>query len=250
MAITIKTEEEILYMKIGGKILAEVLQEILKRAREGVSTYELDIFAEEFIRDKGGIPAFKGYHGFPATLCTAINEVIVHGIPKKDEFLKNGDLLTIDSGVIYKDLYTDAARSIGIGEISKEKERLLKTAKMALSRATDIAKPNTHLNEIGKIIEATVKKEGFHVIHNLTGHGVGRKLHEEPIVLNYWEGKSGPLLQPGMTLAIEPIFSAGTSEMETLKDNWTIVTVDRSTAVQEENTILITESGNEILTEI
>jgi len=248
MAISIKTTEEIEIMRKAGKVLSETLDEVIKYAKEGVSTGELDAIAEQFIRSKGMLPAFKGFHGFPGTLCTAINEVVVHGIPRKDEILKDGDLLTIDCGVLYKGLYTDAARSITIGNASKEKLRLIKTAKLALDRAIMMAQPGNHVSEISIVIEETIKQAGFKVIQDLTGHGVGRDLHEEPTILNYWDGSKGPTLKPGMTIAIEPIFSISASEIVTLKDDWTIITKDRSCAVQEENTILITESGNEILT--
>lgn len=248
MAIPIKTEEEIKLMRISGQILAEVLIEIQKIAHPGISTYELDQFAEMLIKKKGATPSFKGYRGFPAAICTGIDEVIVHGIPKKDNILKEGDLLTIDCGVNYKGLHTDAARSFGIGKISKEKEKLIKTAERALSSAIDIAKPGIHLNEIGKIIEKIVKEAGFHIIRDLTGHGIGRNIHEDPVILNYWEGTPGPILEAGMTLALEPIFATSTSKMKTLNDNWTIVTIDNSPAIQAENTILITQKGNEILT--
>jgi len=248
MNIVIKNFEEIILLHESGKILAETLQRVSDLAKEGMSTLELDIFAEKFIREQGGIPAFKGYHGFPGTLCTSINEEIVHGIPRADKILKNGDLLTIDCGVSYKGLITDSAISIGIGEISKEKENLIKTADEALSKAIDIAKPGIHLSELSKVIEKTIKTAGFHVIKDLTGHGVGRQLHEDPIILNFFDGNPGPILKPGMTLAIEPIFSSKTSEMRELKDRWTLVTIDNSCAVQSEHTILITENGNEILT--
>lgn len=248
MSISIKSKEEIQIMRKGGQILAKVLEGLCSFAKKGMSTLELDEFAEKFIREHGASPGFKGYHSYPNTLCTAVNEVIVHGIPKKDEILKEGDLLTIDCGVLYGGMYTDAARSIGIGKISKEKERLITTARIALSRAIDIAKPGIHLNEIGKIIQKTVEKEGFYIIYDLTGHGIGKSLHEDPVILNYWDSNPGPILKPGMTLAIEPIFSAGTNKMTTLKDNWTIKTVDNSCAVQMENTILITQDGNDILT--
>ena len=250
MKIPIKTDEEIQIMREGGHILAEVLEKTCELAKPGISTFELDQFAENFIKSKNGTPGFKGYKGFPATLCTGINEVIVHGIPKKEEILREGDLLTIDCGVIYNGLYTDAARTIPIGTISTEKKKLLHTAKLTLKNATEIIKPGIHLNEIGKTIQKTVENAGFHIIHDLTGHGLGKTLHEPPIILNYWDGTPGPILQHGMTLAIEPIFAVGTSEMETLKDGWTIVTKDRSCAIQIENTILITQSGKEVLTEV
>ncbi|MBI4231811.1 type I methionyl aminopeptidase [Candidatus Peregrinibacteria bacterium] len=250
MAIPIKNSEEIKAMRESGKILAEVLEECIKRAKPGVSTLELDKFAEEFIIKKGGKPAFKGYHGFPCTLCTAINEIIVHGIPNQNQILKEGDLFTVDCGVIYQGMYTDAARSTGIGEISKDKNRLLKTAKKALNQAIDLAKPGVHLGKISKEIQKIIEDEGFHVIYDLTGHGVGKTLHEEPIVTNYWDGSPGEVLAEGMCIAIEPIFSTTTSKMKTLKDGWTIVTSDNSPSVQEEHTILITEKGAEILTKL
>ncbi len=250
MTIPIKTDEEISAMREGGKILAEVLEKTCKKAVPGISTYELDQFAEEIIKKRGAKPGFKGYQGFPATLCTAINEVVVHGIPRKDKIIKEGDLLTVDCGVIFKGMYTDAARSIPIGNISAEKSKLIKIAYKALEKAIKIANPGTHLNEIGKTIQKVTESAGFHVIRDLTGHGVGRRLHEEPIILNYWRGKPGPILKPGMTLAIEPILAVGTGEIVVLRDKWTIVTKDRSCAVQAENTILITKTGNEVLTQL
>ena len=248
MAISIKTDKEIAIMREGGKFLAEVLAKTLEKAVPGVSTYELDQFAENFIKQKGPIPSFKGYHGFPGTLCTCINEVIVHGIPKKNAILQEGDLFTIDCGILYKGLHTDAARTKEIGKVSKEKSKLLKTAKIALTKAIDMSKPGNHVGDISKIIQETVESAGFHIIKDLTGHGIGKKLHEPPQILNHWDGSPGPMLKTGMTLAIEPISSTGTSKMKTLKDKWTLVTTDGSCAVQVENTILITPRGAEILT--
>lgn len=248
MAISIKTPEEIELMRHSGAILSEVLETVCSHAKAGVSTYELDQIAEELIKSKGAKPAFKGFHGFPGTICPAINEVIVHGIPNKDHILQEGDIFTVDCGVNYKGFNTDAARTIGIGEVSKEKEKLMKVAKEALSKGTDMAKPGNRVGDISQIIEETIKKHGFHIIYELTGHGIGRELHEEPVILNYFDGNPGPVLKPGMTIAIEPIFAVSTSKMITLDDDWTIITADKSASVQEENTILITESGNEILT--
>jgi methionyl aminopeptidase len=202
------------------------------------------------IRQNGGTPAFKGYHGFPGTLCTNINEVVVHGIPSKNDILKEGDLITIDCGVFFKGLCTDSARTVAIGKISAEKQLLLKTAQRTLSEGIDAAVANKGLNNIGETVQKTIETAGFHVIYDLTGHGVGRKLHEAPTINNYAQNTPGPLLKPGMTLAIEPIFSVGTSQIKTLPDNWTIVTTDGSCAIQEEHTILITENGPEILTQL
>ena len=248
MAISIKTDAEIKAMREGGKILAATLKEVCKMAKAGISTWELDQIAEKFILQHNGLPAFKGYNGFPATICTAVDEEVVHGIPRKNQILKDGDIFTVDCGVIFDGLYTDAARSIGIGEISKEKEKLLKVSKEALGKAIDIAKPGTRVNEIGKLIETVIKDAGFYVIHDLTGHGIGRELHEEPIVFNYEEKNAGTILKEGMTIAIEPIFAVSTGKIKQLNDNWTIVTMDGSPSVQEENTILITRNGNEVLT--
>lgn len=248
MPIIIKTQKEIESMRRGGKILAEVLEKTCEMAVPGISTLELDGFAEKFITEHKGLPSFKGYRGFPATLCTSINEEIVHGIPKKDRILKEGDLLTIDCGVTFEGLITDAARSIGIGAISKERERLIKTAHQTLSQAIDIIKPGIHVGKISRTIQDVIEKAGFHIIRDLTGHGVGRSLHESPVILNYYNGVPGAILEPGMTLAIEPIFSIGTSRMRTLSDKWTISTIDNSCAVQAENTVLVTAQGYEILT--
>lgn len=250
MKIPIKTDAEIEAMRYGGKILAKTLEATLKKAAPGISTLELDLFAENMIRQMGGIPGFKGYQGFPGTLCTNINEVVVHGIPRKDEILKEGDLLTIDCGVIYKNLYTDAARSIIIGEGLEDKKSMIKTAYQALSSALDLVRPGIRLGEISKTIQTIVENAGFSIVQDLTGHGVGKKLHEEPIILNFFDGNMGPTLKPGMTLAIEPIFAMKSGEIITLKDNWTIVTKDRSCAIQVENTVLITQNGREILTEL
>jgi methionyl aminopeptidase len=249
MAIPIKSEQEIQIMRKSGEILGKTLAAVCERAKPGVSTKELDLFAEEFIRSHdGATPGFKGYHGFPATLCTAVDNEIVHGIPRQDQILQEGDLFTADCGVLYQGMNTDAARSMGIGEISKDKQRLLDTAKRALSAAIDMAKPGINIGLISRLIEEIVTKEGFKIIKELTGHGIGRKLHEEPIVLNYWNGDPGPILKAGMTIAIEPIFAETSGKMKTLDDKWTIVTADGSCSVQQENTVLITPTGAEILT--
>lgn len=248
MSILIKNDQEIAAIRISGKILGEVLDACCKVAKAGMSTKELDQFAEKFIRDRGGIPAFKGYHGFPATLCTSLNDRIVHSIPRTNEIIKEGDLLTIDCGVTYGGMITDAARSVGIGQISTEKNKLIMTANNALNCAIDLVKPGIHVSDISKTIQKIVEDAGFYVIYDLTGHGVGRRLHEDPVIANFFNGNKGPVLKAGMTIAIEPIFSASTNYLKTLTDGWTIVTVDGSTAVQAENTILVTKNGGEVLT--
>jgi len=250
MGIIIKTEKEIQAMRESGEILARTLEETMKKAEPGISTYELDQFAENFIRKNGGLPSFKGYQGFPGTLCTCRNEVIVHGIPKKNDIIEEGDLFTIDCGVTYKGMITDAARSKLIGKTSKEKKELLITCEKALNLAIETAKPGVRLSKISKIIQVTIEDAGFYIIKDLTGHGVGKFLHEDPIITNYFDGNKGPILKEGMTLAIEPIFSLSTEHMKTLPDQWTLVTSDNSPAVQVENTILITKTGNEVLSKI
>lgn len=248
-SIPIKSEHEIQLMRKSGEILGKTLKAVCERAKEGVSTKELDDFAEAFIREQGGTPGFKGYNGFPCTICTAVDDQIVHGIPSKNQILKEGDLFTVDCGVIYEGMNTDAARSIAIGKVSAEKQRMMETAKRALSAAIDMAKPGINVGLLGRLIEEIVEKEGYKIIKDLTGHGIGRKLHEAPIVLNYWNGNPGPILKAGMTIAIEPIFAETSNQMRTLSDNWTLVTADGSCSVQEENTVLITQTGSEILTD-
>lgn len=250
MAIPIKNEQEMEIMRKSGHILGTVLEETLKQAKPGVTTHDLDQFAENMIRDMGGEPGFKGFHGFPATLCTAIDEVIVHGIPRKDEVIKEGDLLTIDCGVRFKGMNTDAARSIVIGQSDKQTEKMVKDAYRILSMAIDEAKPGNRVSDISIIIEQEVNKAGYHILRDLTGHGIGYDLHEEPMILNFWDGSPGPLLKPGMTVAIEPIFAIGTGKMKTLDDGWTIVTADGSKSIQVEQTIAITQNGPEILTKV
>ncbi len=249
MGITIKTPEEIKIMRASGQILAECLEELGKQSKAGVSTFELDQFAETFIRGKGGVPSFKGYQGFPGTLCTNVNDTIVHGIPRQDEILKDGDLFTYDCGVLYKEFHSDAARTVAIGEITPENQKLLDTAYRTLYKAIDMVRPGLHLGDLSKAIQEEVESAGYHIIQDLTGHGIGRKLHEAPVILNYFDGQKGPILKSGMTIAIEPIFAVDSGEMRTLEDDWTIKTPSGSMAIQVENTVLVTDSGVEILTE-
>jgi methionyl aminopeptidase len=247
--IPIKTPEEIAVMREGGKILAQCLQETKALAKPGTPTSELDQFAENFLLKHGGKPSFKGYNGYPATLCTCVNEQVVHAIPSKEQILREGDVLSIDCGFFYKGFHTDATVLLGIGEISKENQRIIKTAEEALSKAIDFLKDRVYLGELSEIIEETIRGNGYEVIEELTGHGIGRKLHEPPVVTNQREG-TAPLLRSGMTIAIEPIFAMGSGDITTLNDKWTIITRDHKTAVQIEHTVLITDTGCEILTRV
>lgn len=246
--ISIKTKEEINIMREGGKILAKCLKETANMAKAGISTIELDEFAEKFLLSHGGRPSFKGYQGYPATICVNIDNEVVHGIPRKDKIFKEGDMVSIDCGFLYKGLHTDATVIIGIGEVSKTKKKMIMIAKETLSKAIDSIKDGTYLGELSEVIEKNLKKNGYEVVEELTGHGIGRKLHESPIVTNSKESMM-PILKSGMTIAIEPIFALGSGEIRTLRDNWTIVTEDHNIAAQIEHTVLITDTGCEVLTE-
>lgn len=234
-------------MRESGKILGKVLSELQKATTAGVKTIELDNLADKLIKTYHGIPSFKGYHGFPGTVCICINEEIVHGIPG-NRIIEEGDLVTIDCGVTLKGFITDSAITFGVGTIDSNSKKLIRTTQKALDNAIKIAKPGVRTTELSKIIEKTVKKQGLSIIKELSGHGVGKSLHEDPLILNYYDGHPGPLLQPGMTIAIEPIVSMGSNKIETLDDDWTMVTRDSSLTAQIEHTIVITEKGAEILT--
>jgi methionyl aminopeptidase len=247
MKIFIKDKEEIQAMREGGKILGIVLAEIEKMIAPGITTIDLDIKAEELTKKLGGIPSFKGYRGFRHTLCTSINEQVVHGIPGP-VILKEGDILTVDCGVLYKGFHTDSAITKGVGEIDSQKQKFINTCEKALQRAIEAARPGIRVKQLSKIIQEIVEKQGYSPIRDMVGHGVGQKLHEDPCIYNFVNDEPSPVLQQGMTLAIEPIISMGDYHIKTLRDGWTTVTVDGSLAAQIEHTIVITEKGAEILT--
>ena len=248
LRIFLKDPEEIRLMRESGKILGLVLSKLEDKIAPGIFTEELDKIAEEIIAQNGAKAAFKGYNGFPKTICCCINEEIVHGIPCKRQ-LKEGDIVTIDCGVIYKDFYSDSAITRGVGKISEEAEKLIMTSEKALKKAIEIARPGIRIIDIGQIIEKTVAKNGFSIVKDLVGHGIGKKLHEDPQIPNFEDKLDpGPILQPGMTLAIEPIISAGSGEAILAKDQWTYITKDGSLSAQTEHTIAITENGCLVLT--
>jgi len=247
--IIIKTDQEIEMMRKSGKILANLLQELKRTAKPGVTPRQLDTLAKKICEDNGAIPTFLGYHGFPATICASINNEVVHTIPG-DKPLENGDLLSIDCGVTWSGLITDSAISFIVGDASNNPaaEKLIRVAQQALAAGIAEAVPGNSVGDIGNAIQTVVHNNGYHIIRELTGHGVGRKLHEEPMINNFGKRGTGPTLKPGMTIAIEPIIAVGTRKTRTLSDNWTIVTEDDSLAIQVEHTVLITPTGNEILT--
>jgi len=254
MAITIKTKEEIEILKEGGRILADVLKELQVLAKPGVSTGFLDKKAREIILARGAEPAFLNYHPafmekpYPAALCASLNNVIVHGLPSEKDILKNGDILKLDLGVKYKNLFTDAAVTVGIGELTQDKQTLIDITKQALELAIKEVKPGNHIGDIGFAIENYVESSGFYVIEILVGHGVGHAVHEEPNVPNYGKRGKGPILQPGMVLAIEPMVALKSKEVQLSKDGFGYETLGGSLSAHFEHSVAVTEEGNIVLT--
>ncbi len=248
--IEIKSKEEIKKIKHASKIVARILELLRGKIKPGANTYYLDKVAETEIRKMGAEPAFLGYKGYPATICASINEEIVHGIPAEKRILKEGDIISIDVGCLYKGFYGDAAITVGVGRIKDEKKRLLEVTKKSLEAAVSAARDGGHLGDIGFSIENIASASGMSVVRNYTGHGIGRMLHEEPSVPNYGTPGSGVSLVSGMTLALEPMICLGKSENEVKKDGWTVITMDGSPAAHFEHTIVVTKSGGEILSAI
>lgn len=247
MAVTIKSSREIELMREAGKILAKTHGELEKNLRPGMSTWDIDRMGEEIIRGYGCIPSFKNYNGYPASICVSVNDEVVHGIPSKERILNEGDIVSLDAGVIYKGYHSDAARTHGIGTISDEAKKLIEVTRQSFFEGIKFAKPGNHLNDISKAIQEYVEGFKYGVVRDLVGHGIGSHLHEDPEVPNFARRRKGILLQPGMTLAIEPMINAGGYEVVWLDDDWTVVTEDGSLSAHYENTILITEDEPEIL---
>ncbi|MBQ4001290.1 MAG: type I methionyl aminopeptidase [Lachnospiraceae bacterium] len=250
MAVTIKSEHEIALMRESCKRLAVVHDEIGKMIRPGISTWELDKKAYELIKELGGTPNFLHLYGYPATICASVNEVVVHGIPSKEKILKEGDIVGIDMGLIYKGYHSDAARTHGVGEISEEDRKLIEVTKQSFFEGIRFARAGCHLYEISAAIQKYAESFGYGVVRDMVGHGIGTKLHEDPEVPNYKRMGSGKgiLLRPGMTLAVEPMINQGTWRIRILDDEWTAVTEDGKKSAHYENTLVITEGEPEILT--
>ena len=249
--IPIKTEKEIELMREGGKILSQILDMIIKKAEVGVGTQELDEFAEAEIKKVGGYPVFKGYGGFPTTTCMSINEEVVHAPAIPDRKLKNGDVLSVDIGMRYPSkggMVTDMARTKIIGEDIQNAKKLLSVTKESLDKAIKIIKAGVYLGDISYTIQKHVEKNGFNVVRDLSGHGVGRELHEDPQILNFGKPRTGVVLKAGMTLAIEPMVVVGNYRIKTKKDGITFKTQDNSLSAHFEHTILVTKVGAEVLT--
>lgn len=247
--ISLKSAREIEIMARGGTILAATLERLAGEVRPGISTKDLDTVCEEFIRSHHGAkPAFKGLYGFPASACISLNEEIVHGIPSPKRVLKKGDLCKLDVGVHFEGYFTDAAITVPVGDIDAESQRLMDVTRAALAAGIDAARIGNHVGDIGAAIEGVVKAAGFTTADDLVGHYVGSKPHGDPQVPNHGTPKRGPKLLAGLTIAIEPMVNIGGSATRTLKDKWTIVTLDGSRSAHFEHTVAITESGPRILT--
>jgi methionyl aminopeptidase len=246
--IPIKTQEEINIMKEGGAILRKVLDEMGKAVRVGISDFELDQLAEELIRSyNGASPAFKGYRGFPATLCTSINEEVVHGIPKRNRVLQDGDIIGVDCGVYFQGFYTDACRTFMVGNVGPEVQKFVKTTKKALDEAVKKVRPGGYIGDISAVIQKTIESGGYSPVVECTGHGVGRNLHEPPEILNVGQKGTGPKIEAGMVFAIEPISIMGSGHVMTADDNWTVISADRTLSAHFEHTVIVTKKGYEVI---
>lgn len=246
--ITLKSERELEFMRKAGAAVAQIHDEVAEMIRPGVSTQELDDYAERRCKELGVIPAFKGYHGFPACFCISINDEVVHGIPSKKRILNEGDIIGVDFGVIYEGWYGDAARTHAVGKVAPEAQQLLDVTRESLYKGIEQCHPGNRLSDIGHAIQKHVEAFGYGVVREFVGHGIGRALHEDPQVPNYGPMGKGPVLKAGMVLAIEPMVNAGGPEVKVLSDGWTAVTVDRSLSAHFEHTVAITPNGPEILT--
>lgn len=247
--IILKSRDDIERMRKSNRIVAEVLTHLEEYIRPGQTTGELDRMAEAFIKDRGAKPAFKGYQGYKHTLCVSINEEVVHGIPGERE-LKEGDIVGIDCGILMDDFYGDHAWSFPIGEVSENAKRLLATTKEALKRGIEAATIDHRLYDISATIQQTAEAQGFSVVRDYVGHGIGRSLHEDPQIPNFGESGTGMKLRVGLVIALEPMINEGTYEVEVLSDGWTVVTKDRKLSAHMEHTIAVTEQGPEILSRL
>jgi len=248
--IQIHDLDEVRMIGESARIVGHCLLMLSREIRPGVSTLELDRLAETFIRDSGGEPAFKGYRGFPASICASINEEVVHGIPSSKRILREGDIISLDIGAKRSGFYGDAARTFPVGEVSSTATRLLEVTQRALEAGIAQARPGNRVSDISAAIEREVTRSRFRVVRALVGHGIGRELHEEPQVPNYGRMGEGPKLREGMVLAIEPMVNAGTAEVLTLSDQWTVVTADRSLSAHFEHTVAIGAEGPVILSKV
>lgn len=247
MAVTIKSEREINLMREAGKILAEVHEKLGESIKPGMSTKEVDMIGDTLIRGYKCIPSFLNYNGYPASICVSVNEEVVHGIPRKDHILKDGDIVSLDAGVIYKGYHSDAARTVAVGQISAEAQKLIDVTKQSFFEGIKMAVAGNHLHDISGAIDAYVTPFGYGIVRDLVGHGIGSHMHEDPQIPNFAQKRRGLKLEAGMTLAIEPMINIGRPDVEWCDDDWTVVTEDGTLSAHYENTILITDGEPEIL---
>jgi methionyl aminopeptidase len=246
--IVCRSAAELERMRAAGRLVGEVLSALTLRVAPGVTTAELDEIAEKLIADAGATPAFKGYHGYPATICASINEEVIHGIPSGKRVLQEGDILSIDVGASLEGYYGDSAITLPVGQVSEEAATLLRVTEEALYKAIEVAKPGGRVSDIGHAVQRHVESYGFSVVRVFVGHGIGQRMHEEPQVPNYGEAGRGPRLTEGMVLAIEPMVNAGKPAVKVLSDGWTAVTRDKSLSAHFEHTVAVTANGAWILT--
>lgn len=247
MAVTIKSEREIELMREAGRILSKVHDELEKEIKPGMSTYQINKIGEELIRSYGCIPSFLGYEGYPASICVSVNDEVVHGIPSKNHIIKEGDIVSLDAGVIYKGWQSDAARTVAVGEISDEAKQLIEVTRQSFFEGIKFAREGCHLYDISAAIGDYAEKFGYGVVRDLVGHGIGKEMHEDPQIPNFRQRRRGMKLRAGMTLAIEPMINIGRPDIAWTDDDWTVVTDDGSLSAHYENTILITKGEPEIL---
>ena len=247
MSVSIKSAREIELMRAAGKILEKVHDNLGKELKAGMSTWEIDRLGEEIIRSYGCIPSFKNYNGYPASVCVSVNDEVVHGIPSRKHLIQEGDIVSLDIGVIYKGYHSDAARTHGVGELSQEAALLIERTRQSFFEGIKYAKEGNHLHEISNAIAAYAESFGYGVVRDLVGHGIGTRLHEDPQIPNFTQKSRGVRLKAGMTLAIEPMINAGRFDVVWQEDNWTVVTQDGSLSAHYENTVLVTAGEPEIL---
>lgn len=248
MSVTVKSAKEIELMRKAGHLLESVYEEMGRIIRPGISTMEINECGEKAIRKRGCIPNFLHYGGFPASICVSVNDEVVHGIPRRDHILKEGDIVSLDAGLIYKGYHSDAARTYAVGKISPELKQLMDVTKQSFFEGLKYAKAGNHLYDISAAIDDYVSQFGYGIVQDLVGHGIGTSLHEDPQVPNFRQKKRGMKLVPGMTLAIEPMINMGTWEVIWEEDKWTVVTKDHKPSAHYENTVLITDGEPELLT--
>ena len=248
--IRLKAEWELELLRRANRIVAEVLEELCEAVQPGITTADMDALAREGIARRGGQPAFLGYRGYPAALCISLNEEVVHGIPSPRRIIGEGDLVSLDLGAVYEGYYGDAARSVVVGEPTELQERLLRVTREALYRGIEQARPRRRLSDISHAIQGYVEANGFSVVRQFVGHGIGQQLHEPPEIPNYGPPGQGPVLRPGMVLAIEPMVNCGGPEVKVLSDGWTAVTIDGSLSAHFEHSVAVTKGGAEILSKV